>query len=167
MASYVYTGNLVNQGTADFKSGITTTGSIDITGDYLINGVPISAFDTGSFVTTSSFNAYTASVVSPTQFNHAFAVDPINETFLTIIGPRAAYDIKFQLTSGSEAITAGQLQVVYNGANTTGFDSLVQRTISGAPLITGSTIGFGGSIDVRATFIGSDYIISGSYLPMN
>jgi hypothetical protein len=34
----VYTGNLINQGTADFKDGASMTGSVDITGSLCVNG---------------------------------------------------------------------------------------------------------------------------------
>jgi hypothetical protein len=34
----VYTGNLINQGTADMKNGMSATGSVDITGSLFVNG---------------------------------------------------------------------------------------------------------------------------------
>ena len=56
----VYTGNLRNQGTADFKQGATMTGSVDITGSLCVNGdcwpFTGSAIDTGSFLITASYS---------------------------------------------------------------------------------------------------------------
>ena len=56
----VYTGNLRNQGTADFKQGATMTGSVNITGSLCINGdcYPFSGsgINTGSFLITASYS---------------------------------------------------------------------------------------------------------------
>ena len=44
-----------NSGSIDFQYGLTVTGSVDITGDYLVNGQPITVnINTGSFATTGS-----------------------------------------------------------------------------------------------------------------
>jgi hypothetical protein len=57
----VYTGNLRNQGTADFKNGATLTGSVDITGSLCINGdcypFGITPAETGSFLITASYSS--------------------------------------------------------------------------------------------------------------
>jgi len=39
-----------------------STDTVNITGSFLVNGLPIAATNTGSLVTTASFNAYTSSV---------------------------------------------------------------------------------------------------------
>jgi hypothetical protein len=56
----VYTGNLRNQGTADFKQGATMTGSVNITGSLCVNGdcYPFSGsgINTGSFLITASYS---------------------------------------------------------------------------------------------------------------
>ena len=163
----VYTGNLRNQGTADFAQGATMTGSIDITGQYLINGVPISSsfIDTGSFVTTSSFNAYTASNPSPTPFNFGFGTDPTNVVFLTItsaLGNNRSNIINYQLTSGSTSINSGILQVTGDGSAAV-VSKINEITLSGAPTSSFNAVYTANDIDVRATFIGANYIISGSY----
>lgn len=171
----VYTGNLRNQGTADFAQGATMTGSIDITGQYLVNGVPISSsfIDTGSFVTTSSFNsftssinAYTASNPVPTLFNFGFGTDPTSTVFLSLpnsTGNNRAYNVKYLLTSGSAAINAGQLQVMGDGTTATFVNIINQQALSGAPTASFIASYTGSTLDVRATFVGSNYIMSGSY----
>ena len=170
----VYTGNLINQGTADFKGGAKLTGSVDITGQYLVNGIPISSsfIDTGSFVTTSSFNsftssinAYTASNPAPTSFNFAFGSDPTNTIFLSLTGSTGnnrAYNVKYLLTSGSTAINAAQLQVTGDGSTAAAAEVILQRNL-GAPTASFIADYTGSTINVRATFVGSSYIMSGSY----
>jgi hypothetical protein len=57
----VYTGNLRNQGTADFAQGATMTGSVDITGSLCVNGdcwpFGITPAETGSFLITASYSS--------------------------------------------------------------------------------------------------------------
>jgi len=171
----VYTGNLRNQGTADFAQGLTATGSVDITGSLTLNGAAITpggGIDTGSFVTTSSFNsftssinAYTASNPIPIGFNHVFAADPTNEVFTTITNNnmRTAYQMNYLLVSGSNSINAGQLQITADGTSVAVVDTILQRNITGAPTASFNAVYTGGDIDVRASFVGSNYIISGSY----
>lgn len=173
----VYTGNLRNQGTADFAQGATMTGSVDITGSLTLNGSAIttgSVIDTGSFVTTSSFNsftssinAYTASNPAPTPFNFGFGTDPTNVVFLTITnatGDNRSSTINYQLTSGSSAINAGQLQVTGDGSTVAAVYKVSEANLSGAPTASFSAVyATATDIDVRATFVGANYVISGSY----
>lgn len=152
----VYTGNLINQGTADFKSGADLTGSVNITGSFCVNGVCF-PFPTGSGGTSSAV-----------LFNHAFALDPTNETFVIIpnaVGDNRAFALEYTLTSGSLAINAGQLQITADG--TAAFaEPIIQRNIAGAPTASFTTAYTGPDLDVRATFVGGDYIISGSFIPL-
>ena len=152
------------------------TGSVNITGSLTLNGSPIAGINTGSFVTTSSFNsftssinAYTASNPAPTPFNFAFGTDPNNATFVTITNPTGsnrAFTLKYNLTSGSVAINSGQLQVNTDGNSAAYVDVIVQRNLTGAPTASFTatyTAGVPPTLDVKATFIGTSYIISGSY----
>jgi hypothetical protein len=148
----VYTGNLINQGTADFKQGATMTGSVDITGSLTVNGVPI--------VTGSS------TIIPNVLFNHAFGVDPSNEIFVTIpnvTGTNRAFNLRYILTSGSDSINAGQLQVMGDGSSA-GFVNIInQKNLTGAPTASFIAAYSASNLDVKASFIGTDYIMSGSY----
>jgi len=142
----VYTGNLINQGTADFKNGATITGSL------IVNGVTIAS---GS-----------STIIPNILFNHAFAVDPASETFVTIpnvTGTNRAFQFKYILTSGSTSINAGQLQVMGDGSST-GFVNIInQKNLTGAPTASFTATYNASNLDVKASFIGTDYIMSGSY----
>ena len=151
----VYTGNLYNQGTAIFKDGATITGSVDITGSLTINGTPVTPVDTGSFETK-------------TRFNHAFAVDPTTETFATVlnmVGANRGVMLDYVLFSGS-ATNVGQLQVTADGTSVAAVDQIVERVLTGAPTASFTAAYNANDVEVRATFIGSDYIISGSIITM-
>jgi hypothetical protein len=166
----VYNGNLIVQNSTQM------TGSVNITGSLTLNGSPIVGINTGSFVTTSSFNsftssinAYTASNPAPIPFNFAFGTDPNNVTFVTITNPTGsnrAFTLKYNLTSGSLGINSGQLQVNTDGNSVAYVDVIVQRNLTGAPTAS-FTATFNNvvppTLDVEATFSGSNYIISGSY----
>ena len=147
----VYTGNLRNQGTADFAQGATMTGSVDITGSLTVNGVAITG-GTGSATTT-------------VPFNFAFGADPTNAVFVTIpnaTGNNKAFQLKYILTSGSTAINAGQLQLTADGTTATA-EVILQRNLAGAPTASFTAVYNVNDLDVRTSFIGSNYIISGSY----
>ena len=140
----VYTGNLINQGTADFKNGATITGSL------VVNGVTISS---GSNVPTL------------TNFNFAFGTDPNNTIFVTIpnaTGINRAFNLRYILTSGSTAINAGQLQLTADGTAATA-EVILQRNLAGAPTASFTAVYNLNDLDVRTSFIGSNYIMSGSY----
>ena len=148
----VYTGNLRNQGTADFKQGATMTGSVNITGSLTLNGVAITG-GTGSATTT-------------VPFNFAFGIDPTNAVFLSLTGSTGnnrAYNIKYLLTSGSTAINAGQLQVTGDGSTAAAAEDILQRNLTGAPTASFTANYTGSTISVLATFVGSNYTMSGSY----
>ena len=141
----VYTGNLVNQGTAKFQGGATITGSL------IVNGVTISS---GSNVPLT--NNFTAS----------FVTDPTSSVFLSLpnsTGNNRAYNIKYLLTSGSTSINAGQLQVTGDGSTAAFVDIIAQRNLTGAPTASFIASYTGSTLDVRASFIGTSYIMSGSY----
>jgi hypothetical protein len=125
------------------------TGSVDITGSLTVNGVAISGSTTPS----------------TTLFNFAFGTDPTNVVFTTIDNnnTRTAYQMNYQLTSGSISINAGQLQITADGTSVAVVDTILQRNISGAPTASFNAVYTGGDIDVRATFVGANYDISGSY----
>lgn len=157
----VYTGNLRNQGTADFANGATMTGSVDITGSFCVNGVCF-PFPTGSGGGTGS----------AILFNHAFGTDPTSEVFLTIQNPTGsnrAFALEYNLTSGSLGINSGQLQINTDGNSAAIVDVIVQRNLTGAPTAS-FTATFNNTVpptlDVKATFLGSNYIISGSYIAL-
>ena len=152
----VYTGNLINQGTADFKDGAKMTGSVDITGSLTLNGQPI---------TPGGGSGGTGSAV---LFNFAFGGDPTATTFVTIpnaIGSNRTFALEYTLTSGSISINSGQTQVTGDGS-AAGVDVITQRNIGGAPTASFQAAYVATSIEVKATFIGSNYIISGSYIPL-
>jgi hypothetical protein len=141
----VYTGNLINQGTADFKQGAVITGSL------IVNGVTISS---GS------------NVPSTNDFNFAFGTDPTSIVFLSLTGSTGnnrAYNIKYLLTSGSLAINAGQLQVTGDGSTAGFVDIINQRNLTGGPTASFTATYTGSTLDVRTTFTGSSYTMSGSY----
>jgi hypothetical protein len=141
----VYTGNLINQGTADFKQGAVITGSL------IVNGVTISS---GS------------NVPSTNNFNFAFGTDPTSTVFLSLTGSTGnnrAYNVKYLLTSGSAAINAGQLQVTGDGTSAGAVEIIAQRNLTGAPTASFTADYTGSTMNVRTTFTGSSYIMSGSY----
>jgi hypothetical protein len=99
------------------------------------------------------------------DFNFAFGTDPTNTTFVSLpnsVGNNRAYNIKYLLTSGSLSINAGQLQVTGDGTAAVA-EAIIQRNLAGAPTASFTAIYSGTTIDVRTSFIGSSYIISGSY----
>jgi hypothetical protein len=158
----VYTGNLRNQGTADFKQGADFTGSVNVTGSFCVNGVCF-PFPTGSGGGTGSAVLY----------NFAFGTDPNNVTFVTIPNPTGSnrtFALEYQLTSGSVGINSGQLQVNTDGNSAAFVDVIVQRNLTGAPTAS-FTATFNNvvppTLDVKATFLGTSYIISGSYVPIS
>jgi len=130
---------------------------VNITGSFCVNGVCF-PFPTGSGGGTGS----------AVLFNHAFAPDPTTETFVTIpnaTGSNRTFALEYTLTSGSLAINAGQLQVSADGTVAV-VEAIIQRNLAGAPTSSFTATYVGTSLDVEATFIGSDYIISGSFIPL-
>jgi hypothetical protein len=67
------------------------------------------------------------------------------------------------MTSGSNSINAGQLQVTGDGTTTAFTNIINQQNVTGAPTASFSAVYTGSSIDVRTSFIGQSYIMSGSY----
>jgi len=138
------------------------TGSVNITGSFCVNGVCF-PFPTGS-------GAGTGSAV---DFNFAFGADPSATTFVTIPNPTGsnrAFALEYNLTSGSLGINSGQLQINTDGNSVAFVDVIVQSNLTGAPTAS-FTATYNASVpptlDVKATFLGSNYIISGSYVPLS
>jgi len=148
---------VINQGTAKFKAGAQFTGSVDITGSFCVNGV---CFPFGGGGGTGS----------AVLFNHAFTTDPINEVFVTIPNPTGSnrtFALEYVMTSGSVAINSGQLQINTDGNSTAFADVIVQRNLTGAPTASFTATynaGVPPTLDVKSTFSGSNYIMSGSYI---
>jgi hypothetical protein len=85
--------------------------------------------------------------------------------FLTItsaLGNNRSNIINYQLTSGSTSINSGILQVTGDGSAAV-VSKINEITLSGAPTSSFNAVYTANDIDVRATFIGANYIISGSY----
>jgi hypothetical protein len=103
----VYTGNLINQGTADFKDGATLTGSVDITGSLCVNGDcwPFGG-GVGPFAQTASFisvydttdqaldGALTASVMTFNNVDFSRGITLVSGSQFTISTP-GAYNLAF------------------------------------------------------------------------
>jgi hypothetical protein len=103
----VYTGNLRNQGTADFKDGATLTGSVDITGSLCVNGDcwPFGG-GVGPFAQTASFisvydttdqaldGALTASVMTFNNVDFSRGITLVSGSQFTISTP-GAYNLAF------------------------------------------------------------------------
>ena len=101
-----------------------------------------------------------------TNFNYAFSTDPSTVTFVTIptgSNNERAFTFKYLLSSGSSAANIAQGQVVGDGSGVAQVNLFATSSAFGgvSPTITAAYNGDG--IDLKATFVGSDYIISGSY----
>lgn len=101
-----------------------------------------------------------------TNFNYAFSTDPSTVTFVTIptgSNNERAFTFKYLLSSGSSAANIAQGQVVGDGSGVAQVNLFATSSVFGgvSPTITAAYSGDG--IDLKATFVGSDYIISGSY----
>lgn len=145
----VVAGNFIAQGASSFEAGL------DVTGSLTVNGTPVTPVDTGSFETK-------------TRFNFLFATDPSTVTFTTInqmVGPNRGAKIDYVLYSGS-ATNTGQLQVTADGVSIAIVDKVVERNITGAPTASFTAAYNVTDVDVKATFIGADYTISGSIMTM-
>ena len=110
----VYTGNLINQGTADFKDGASMTGSVDITGSLCVNGVCF-PFSTGSVAQTASY----LSVYSTSS--------------QTLDGPLTSSVFQFEYSDFSRGITlvsSSRLTVPSSGAYNIQFSAQLDKTDS-------------------------------------
>lgn len=101
-----------------------------------------------------------------TNFNYAFSTDPSTVTFVTIptgSNNERAFTFKYLLSSGSSAANIAQGQVIGDGSGVVQVNLFATSSAFGgvSPNITAAYNGDG--IDLKATFVGSDYIISGSY----
>ena len=110
----VYTGNLINQGTADFKDGASMTGSVDITGSLCINGDcwPFGG-TTGSVATTASF------------------ISVYDTTDQTLDGPLTASVMTFNNTDFNRGITlvsGSQFTIPTAGAYNLAFSAQLDKT---------------------------------------
>jgi hypothetical protein len=112
----VYTGNLVNQGTAKFKAGAQFTGSVDITGSLCING------DCWPFGGTTGSVAQTASFISV-----------YDTTDQTLDGPLTASVMTFNNTDFNRGITlvsGSQFTIPVAGAYNLAFSAQLDKTDS-------------------------------------
>ena len=101
-----------------------------------------------------------------TNFNYAFAGDPTDVIFVTLptgSDNKRAFTFKYTLTSGSSAINAGQGQVLGDGSGVARIDLFNTSSAFGSVSPTFAANYNGSGIAISASFIGSDYIISGSY----
>ena len=108
----VYTGNLINQGTADFKNGASMTGSVNITGSLCVNG-NCYPFSTGSVAQTAS---YLSVYATSSQF---------------VQGALTASVFQFEYTDFSRGITlvsGSRLTVPSSGAYNIAFSAQLDKT---------------------------------------
>ena len=80
-------------------------------------------------------------------------------------GDNRGVKLDYVLFSGS-ATNVGQLQVTGDGVSITTVDKVVERNITGAPTSSFTAAYNASDVEVKATFIGSDYTISGSIITM-
>ena len=112
----VYTGNLVNQGTAKFKAGAQLTGSVDITGSFCVNG------DCWPFGDTTGSVAQTASYLSV-----------YSTSSQTLDGPLTSSVFQFEYSDFSRGITlvsGSRLTVPSSGAYNIQFSAQLDKTDS-------------------------------------
>jgi hypothetical protein len=165
--------------TFDFGIEIQDSGSsngytLQITGSTLISG---SVLLSGSFNVSGSLIVNNTNLTSslPTTFNHSFGSNPSSEIFLQIpavdISTNAPvhYQFNWTATSGSlfnSSIVGGSSYFIgtYNGGGNEYVADIYQKRLSGAPGVTMS-ISLGGSYyNLAASFTGTGYKISGSYM---
>jgi hypothetical protein len=144
----VYTGNLRNQGTADFAQGATMTGSVDITGSLCINGdcYPFSGstVNTGSFLITASYTSpnLTFTKGDGSTFNvnigSGFATTASyfaahDETDQTLDGPLTASVMTYSnidLSSGITLVSQSRMTVSQDGRYNIQFSAQLDKTNS-------------------------------------
>jgi hypothetical protein len=149
----VYTGNLRNQGTADFAQGATMTGSVDITGSLCINGdcYPFSGstVNTGSFLITASYTSpnLTFTKGDGSTFNvnigSGFATTASyfaahDETDQTLDGPLTASVMTYSnidLSSGITLVSQSRMTVSQDGRYNIQFSAQLDKTNSSNSIV--------------------------------
>jgi hypothetical protein len=159
--------------TFDFGIEIQDSGSsngyaLQITGSTLISG---SINVTGSLIVNNT----NLTLLSPTTFNYSFGSNPSNIIFLQIpptnTSPNAPvhYQLSWTATSGSilnSSIVGGSSYFIgtYDGGGNEFIADIYQKRLSGAPGVTMSVSLAGAYYNIAASFTGSGYRISGSYI---
>jgi len=149
-------------------SGSAVGYTLQITGSTLVSG---SVNVTGSLIVNNT------DLISslPTAFNYSFGSDPLNTLFLQIpaidTSPNAPvhYQLNWTATSGSilnPSIVGGSSYFIgtYNGGGNEFITDIYQKRLSGAPGVTMSVSLGGAYYNIAASFTGSGYKISGSYI---
>jgi hypothetical protein len=93
----VYTGNLINQGTADMKGGMSATGSVNITGSLFVNGREIESprYFSGysdQTQTLEATNTGKAMIFNITDINYGFSISGSSGI---VIQKAGRYNIQF------------------------------------------------------------------------
>ena len=148
--------------------------TLQITGSTLISG---SISLSGSINVTGSLSINDTNLISslPTSFNYSFGSNPLNTIFLQIpptdTSPNAPvhYQLSWTATSGSifnPSIVGGSSYFIgtYDGGGNEYITDIYQKRLSGAPGVTMSIVLGGAYYNIAASFTGSGYRISGSYM---
>ena len=80
-----------------------------------------------------------------------------------MVGANRGVMLDYVLFSGS-ATNVGQLQITADGVSSTAVDKVVERVLTGAPTASFTAAYNTTDVDVKATFVGSDYVISCSII---
>jgi hypothetical protein len=127
-----------------------STSSVNITGSFTVNGLPINAVDSSSLVTSASFNAFTASIdarVDALEIETGSLQNQINQKLDT--GSFNSYTASMDARTGSYATTGSN---VFQG----------NQTISGSLIVTGSITALSASITYLQTVYQTSSIIFSS-----
>ena len=159
--------------TFDFGIEIQDSGSsngyaLQITGSTLISG---SINITGSLIVNNT----NLTLSLPTTFNYSFGSNPSNIIFLQIpaadTSPNAPvhYQLSWTATSGSifnPSIVGGSSYFIgtYDGGGNEYITDIYQKRLGLAPGVTMSVSLGGAYYNIAASFTGSSYRISGSYI---
>jgi len=166
--------NTFDYGISIEDSGSTNGYTLQITGSTLISG---SILLSGSFNTTGSLIVNNTNLTSllPTTFNHSFGSNPSGEIFLQIPAVDTStnapvhYQFNWTATSGSvfnTSIVGGSSYFIgtYNGGGNEYIADIYQKRLGLAPSVTMSVSLGGAYYNIAASFTGSGYKISGSYI---
>jgi len=149
----VYTGNLINQGTADFKNGIKATGSVNITGSLCVNGDcwPTQKLGYGSFYDSTTQTIAAINTPQPVELNNSYVNLNINLSGSGAIEMDYAGVYQFSFVVQVENISSNPEEAVfwikYNDVNfdysTTTIDLAARKnpTTPSSQLMTFSIVG--------------------------
>jgi hypothetical protein len=148
--------------------------TLQITGSTLISG---SISLSGSINVTGSLSINNTNLISslPTSFNYSFGSNPLNTIFLQIPATDTSanapvhYQLSWTATSGStfnSSIVGGSSYFIgtYNGGGNEFIADIYQKRFGLAPGVTMSVSLGGAYYNIAASFTGSSYRISGSYM---